>query len=165
MIKKNPIQCCGLLTALSLSLFSLNALADDTNTTDSATNTITDSATNAVSANSADADNSGKNVRDRNGETRTPFDQGNSKADTRLTRKIRRSVMNETNNFSMLAKNIKIITRDGKVTLRGPVKSDEEKSDIEKIATQIAGENNVNDLLEVKQDSSAETQTNSVNQN
>ncbi len=55
-----------------------------------------------------------------------------------------------TNDFSVDAKNVKIITVAGKVTLRGPVNTTGEKSGIEAIARNIAGDANVNDQLEVK---------------
>jgi osmotically-inducible protein OsmY len=51
--------------------------------------------------------------------------------------------------MSVDAHNIKIITQDGKVTLRGPVKTEEEKQMIQKIALDVAGANNVDNQLEV----------------
>jgi hyperosmotically inducible periplasmic protein len=97
-----------------------------------------------------DADNSAKNERDRNGTTLTAGDQGTSETDRQITKKIRRMVVSSTNHFSMTAKNVKIITVNGKVTLRGPVTSDDEKTGIERIAKAIAGGSNVEDQLEVK---------------
>jgi len=47
---------------------------------------------------------------------------------------------------------VKIITQDGKVTLRGPVKSAEEKKRIEDLATAVAGADNVDSQLEVEQE-------------
>jgi osmotically-inducible protein OsmY len=96
------------------------------------------------------ADNTGINVRDRNSATLTPGDQGNSESDRTTTQKIRQLLVSGTNDYSVTAKNIKIITADGKVTLRGPVQTDAEKSGIVSIAKNIAGEGNVNDQLEVK---------------
>ncbi len=95
-------------------------------------------------------DNSGKNVRDRNDQTLTPGDQGGSEADREITQKVRKSLVSGTNDYSVTAKNIKIITTGGKVTLRGPVKSAEEKAGIAAIAKTVAGEGNVEDQLEVK---------------
>jgi osmotically-inducible protein OsmY len=51
--------------------------------------------------------------------------------------------------MSVDAQNVKIITQDGRVTLRGPVKSDEERNAIEEIATDVAGADNVTNELEV----------------
>ncbi len=96
-----------------------------------------------------DVDNSGVNARDRDTNNLTPGDQGNTAADTELTRKIRHDVVMDSN-YSMTAKNIKIITVNGKVTLRGPVNSDAEKSGIEALARNVAGEGNVDNQLEVK---------------
>ena len=96
-----------------------------------------------------DADNSGINERDRNTNNLTPGDQGNSPADVELTRKIRNALVMDST-YSTTAKNIKIITVDGKVTLRGPVNSDSEKSGLESLAKNIAGDGNVDDQLEVK---------------
>jgi hyperosmotically inducible protein len=109
-------------------------------------NSVSDTTTNS----NKDADNSQRNQRDRDNATRTPIEQGNSREDIQTTRQIRQSVVSGTNNFSIMAQNIKIITLDGRVTLRGPVKTDEEKSSIDAIAREIAGNANVNDLLEVK---------------
>jgi hyperosmotically inducible periplasmic protein len=69
-------------------------------------------------------------------------------ADRELTKKIRVSI-NEDKSLSTYAHNIKIISRDGKVTLRGPVRSEDEKAAIESKATAIAGSNSVTNLLEV----------------
>jgi len=95
------------------------------------------------------ADNSGINTRDRDTNNLTPGDQGNTAADIQLTQNIRKAVMSDSN-YSMTAKNIKIITVDGKVTLRGPVNSDGEKSGIYALAKNIAGDGNVDNQLEVK---------------
>src|SRR5687768_13853172 len=72
---------------------------------------------------SKDADNTDRNKRDRDNATLTPGDQGNTKEDIEVTRQIRRALMKDKS-LSTTAKNIKIITKDGAVTLRGPVKTD-----------------------------------------
>ena len=95
------------------------------------------------------ADNSGINTRDRDTNNLTPGDQGNTAADIELTQKIRKGLVMNTD-YSMTAKNIKIITVDGKVTLRGPVNSDGEKSGIDTLAKNIAGDGHVDNQLEVK---------------
>jgi hyperosmotically inducible periplasmic protein len=95
------------------------------------------------------ADNSGRNVRDRPGETKTSFDQSNTKEDTQVVASIRRAVMKD-DSLSMTAKNIKIITENGMVTLRGPVKSEAEKNKIEQLAKSAAGQMKVDNQLEVK---------------
>jgi hyperosmotically inducible periplasmic protein len=93
-------------------------------------------------------DNTGKNVRDRDGSTLTPGDQSESKADLDLTQRIRQAVVADTS-LSTTAHNIKIITVDGVVTLRGPVTSEQEKTKIVTTTQQIAGVKKVQNHLEV----------------
>jgi osmotically-inducible protein OsmY len=98
----------------------------------------------------AKPDNTAQNAVDQQDAALTPMDQGHSHADRHLTEEIRRAIVNKTNDFSITAKNVKIITRDGNVTLRGPVNNEGEKTGILVIARNIAGETNVTDQLEVK---------------
>lgn len=70
-------------------------------------------------------------------------------SDRATTQKIRKSI-HEDKSLSTYAHNIKIITQDGKVTLRGPVRSDEERSTLEGKAASVAGQENVTNQLEVK---------------
>jgi hyperosmotically inducible protein len=95
------------------------------------------------------ADNTGKNERDRSGETKTPGDQSNTPEDLKITQSIRQAVVKDKS-LTMTAKNVKIITAGGQVTLRGPVNSAEEKAKIEKLAKTAAGEAKVDNQLEVK---------------
>ena len=69
-------------------------------------------------------------------------------ADRAITQKIRKAI-HEDSSLSTYAHNIKIITQDGKVTLRGPVRSGDEKSNLEAKAVSVAGQDNVTDQLEV----------------
>jgi len=94
------------------------------------------------------ADNTASNVRDRNTSTLTPLDQGNSKADIGMTAQIRKEII-AGKNLSINARNVKIITIDGRVTLRGPVNTAEEKRLIGEIADRIARSENVDNQLEV----------------
>lgn len=94
-------------------------------------------------------DNTGRNVRDRGGATLTPGDQSESKADRTLTQQIRKAVVADKS-LSTTAKNIKIITINGVVTLRGPVKNLQEKETIAAKAQQVAGVTNIDNQLEVK---------------
>ncbi len=94
-------------------------------------------------------DNSGVNVRDRNTAAMTAGEQSNAKSDVELTRKIRRAVMKD-HSLSMTAHNVKIITANGAVTLRGPVDSEQEKTVIGQKAGAIAGADKVDNELEVK---------------
>jgi hyperosmotically inducible periplasmic protein len=69
-------------------------------------------------------------------------------ADRSITQQIRKAIHRDKT-LSVYAHNIKIITQDGKVTLRGPVRSDEEKSNLQSKAVAVAGEENVTNQLEV----------------
>lgn len=95
-----------------------------------------------------DSDNAGRNSRDRSGQTLTPLDQGGNVNDVTLTQQIRKAVVG-TDGLSVNAKNVKIITVKGRVTLRGPVGNNEEKGIITAIATRVAGASNVDDQLEI----------------
>jgi len=94
-------------------------------------------------------DNSARNVRDRSSGTVTPLDQGNDQADVKTTAQIRKRIVADKN-MSVYAKNVKIITNKGQVTLRGPVNTAEEKRLIGDIASGIARSENVDNQLEVK---------------
>jgi osmotically-inducible protein OsmY len=95
-----------------------------------------------------DADNTARNA-EINTATETPTAQGENPADREITASIRKSVVDD-NSLSVNAHNVKIITDAGIVTLRGPVKSDQEKQTIEAKAKQVAGVTRVNNLLEVE---------------
>lgn len=96
----------------------------------------------------ANADNTKVNERDRKGSTLTPMDQGGG-GDRDITAAVRRAVVGDKA-LSFTAKNVKIITVGGKVTLRGPVKSEDEKSAIEAKAKATPGVASVDNQLEVK---------------
>jgi hyperosmotically inducible periplasmic protein len=96
------------------------------------------------------ADNSARNERDRSGETKTSGDQSNSPADIKITAAIRRAVMKDRS-LTMTAKNVKIITAGGLVTLRGPVKSAREKTKIDQLAKAAAPGAQIDNQLEVKE--------------
>jgi len=118
------------LVALTcLSAFSLAALAADDE--------------------KAKTDNTATNERDRSGETKTSGDQSNSSADLKVTQAIRRALMKDRE-LSTMAKNIKVVTANGQVTLRGPVKTVQEKTKVDQIARSAAGGARIDDQLEVK---------------
>jgi osmotically-inducible protein OsmY len=95
-----------------------------------------------------DPDNTGVNVRDQDADAKTPIDQNENQTDIDITAEIRKRVLDT--DMSVNAQNVKIITQDGKVTLRGPVKSAEEKQEIEDIARAVAGADKVVSQLEVE---------------
>ncbi|HEY2423380.1 MAG TPA: BON domain-containing protein [Chthoniobacterales bacterium] len=103
----------------------------------------------AAASGSSEADNTKRNSAEENKNTDTAEKQSNNKDDLALTQKIRQEVVKD-GSLSMNAKNIKIIVREGKVMLRGPVDSKQEKDTIGAKAGQIAGPNQVNNQLEVK---------------
>jgi len=96
-----------------------------------------------------DVDNTAKNQRDRTEQTLTPKDQSEASVDLKLTQTIRKAIM-RAKSLSMTAKNVKVITINGKVTLRGPVNTEEEKKRIGHMAQTVAGKTQVENRLEVK---------------
>ena len=94
------------------------------------------------------ADNTAVNQRDRDPAAKTPIDQNENKPDLKVTADIRQRIVN-AKDMSINARNVKIITANGRVTLRGPVNSAAEHDEIVKIARDVAGEANVDDELEV----------------
>ncbi len=119
----------GIILALTcLSAFSLAALAGNEK---------------------VNPDNTAINERDRSGETQTSGDQSNSSADLKTTQAIRQALMKD-GELSTTAKNIKVITANGHVTLRGPVKTAQEKAKIDQLAKSAAGGAKIDNQLEVK---------------
>ena len=78
----------------------------------------------------------------------TPLDQGNNPADLETTQQIRKAIMAD-DSLSNDAKNVKIITNGGIVTLRGAVRSETERANIELKARKAAGTERVVDELEI----------------
>jgi hyperosmotically inducible periplasmic protein len=95
-------------------------------------------------------DNTKTNERDREGGT-TADDQKMNKTDRELAQKVRRSVYDDKS-LSTYAHNVKIIVADGRVTLKGPVRSQEEKEAVEKLAIAVAGATNVVNQMDVVPD-------------
>ena len=98
-----------------------------------------------------DAENTGKNIRDRSGDTATVFDQGNSEPDIQITANIRKAIVDD-DSLSTNAHNVKVITNDRIVQLRGPVDSPAEKATIEAKAKSVSGVKKVVNQLEVDSD-------------
>jgi len=93
--------------------------------------------------------NSAVNVRDRAPDAMTADQQSNTKSDMTTTREIRKAVVKD-HSLSMLAHNVKIVSVNWKVTLRGPVNTEKEKVAIASKARAIAGRGNVDNQIEVK---------------
>jgi hyperosmotically inducible protein len=97
----------------------------------------------------APPDNTKVNERDRNRAEPTADQQKENRSDRDVTRDIRRSIVQDKS-LSTYAHNIKIIAQNGMVTLKGPVRSEEEKSAIEAKAAEIVGKDKIMSQLEVK---------------
>jgi hyperosmotically inducible protein len=100
-------------------------------------------------AEQAPADNTRRNIRERDEAHVTPLDQGENDVDRGITQKVRQAVVS-IDGLSMNAKNVKIITNGGIVTLRGPVESTDESDRIMQIATSVADVKRVDNQLDVK---------------
>ena len=101
------------------------------------------------SSTAVDADNTARNSRDRDGASQTSGDQAENETDRQISANVRQAVVGDSS-LSTNAHNVKIITSGGTVTLRGPVKSSEEKAAIESKAKQVAGVTRVDNLLEIE---------------
>lgn len=88
--------------------------------------------------NSAAPDNTKTNQRDRNASEPTADQQKENKSDRELARQIRRALVKDKS-LSTYAHNVKVIAQNGTITLKGPVKSEEEKRAIEAKAAEVAG--------------------------
>jgi len=95
-------------------------------------------------------DNTKVNKQDRGATATTADQQKNNLSDRELTQKIRKAVVADKS-LSTYAHNVKIIAQNGSVTLKGPVRSDDEKKTIVAKAAEIAGPDKVTDDLTVKQ--------------
>jgi hypothetical protein len=94
-------------------------------------------------------ENTERNVSDSNDTTLTPEDQKETPADLKITATIRRAIVRRKS-LSLDAHNIKIITINGVVTLRGPVENSKEKNKIQAIAKKTKGVKQVDNQLEIK---------------
>jgi hyperosmotically inducible periplasmic protein len=94
------------------------------------------------------SDNTRVNKRDRSDEQVTADQQKQNSFDIELTRKIRSSISKDKS-LSTYAHNVKVITQDGIVTLKGPVRSEEESKVIESKAAEVAGASNVKNQLDI----------------
>jgi hyperosmotically inducible periplasmic protein len=117
---------------------ALDAPRDEREAINPTTTNAAAAPTDRSSAPATDADNSRVNTRDRSSAALTPMDQGSSAADRTITQQIRQDLMKDKT-LSFTAKNVKVITINGKVTLRGPVKSEAERSAIEAAARRAVG--------------------------
>ncbi len=94
------------------------------------------------------ADNTKMNKGDASKDATTADQQKLNPTDRAITQKIRAELMKDKS-LSTYAHNVKIITQDGKVVLKGPVRTTEEKAAVESKAAMIAGDGNVSSQLEI----------------
>jgi hyperosmotically inducible periplasmic protein len=93
-------------------------------------------------------DNTAANKRDRAKGAATADQQKENASDREITQKIRQALMDDKS-LSTYAHNVKVITQDGQVTLKGPVRSEEEKKTIEAKAIEVAGEGHVKNQISI----------------
>ena len=102
-----------------------------------------------VDTQQTDADNTKQNAAENNPAAPTPLDQSESEADVAISANIRKAIVAD-DSLSVNAHNVKIITQDGMVTLKGPVRSEKDKQVVEAKAKEVVGEDKVTSKLEVK---------------
>jgi hyperosmotically inducible periplasmic protein len=94
-------------------------------------------------------DNTKVNERDRSQNEPTADQQKDNRSDRDITQQIRRSIIKDKA-LSTYAHNVKIVTQGGQVTLKGPVRSEDEKKAIEAKAAGVAGAGKVTSELNIK---------------
>jgi osmotically-inducible protein OsmY len=131
-------------SALAMALSGANAMAAD-----APAKVATPAPAVAEGQTTPKADNTAMNSRDKGGGTLTPQNQTNQVNDRDLLAAVRRAVAKDKS-LSKSAHNVKIVATNGVVTLRGPVKSAEEKAQVEKLAQDVTGVASVENQLDVK---------------
>ena len=94
------------------------------------------------------ADNTKVNTRDRAKGATTADQQNENTNDREITKKIRRAIMDDKS-LSTYAHNVKVVTQEGQVTLKGPVRTEAEKKTVEAKATEVAGVGHVTNQLSI----------------
>jgi hypothetical protein len=120
----------------------------DVSQSPSSSNTAAPATPDATPGPATQPDNTGINSRDRVPDAVTAGSQGQGKSDIEIAAQIRQQMMKA--NLSISAQNIKVISQNGKVTLRGPVTDQNESDKIGQIAANVAGAGNVDNQLEIK---------------
>lgn len=95
------------------------------------------------------ADNTKTNQRDRTVNEPTADQEKENRSDREITQQIRRAIVRDKS-LSTYAHNVKIVTQNGQVTLKGPVRSEDEKRAIETKAAEVAGQDKVSSELDIK---------------
>jgi hyperosmotically inducible protein len=108
-----------------------------------------------LGAQSTKPDNTKNNAADRSTGAPTADTAKNDKSDRQTMQEIRKAIMSDKS-LSTDAHNVKVIAQNGKVTLRGPVRSEDERTVVEAAATKVAGAGNVDNQMTVKGGAAAE---------
>ena len=146
-----------MLGILAVTVLSLSLSFAQSTTSQPASNSIGDTSNTAP-------DNTKVNKRDRNKAEPTAGQQKENKADRDLARNVRRSLVKDKS-LSSYAHNVKVVAQDGKVTLKGPVRSAEEKQAVEAKAAEVAGgADKVNSEIEIASKSGKPSADKSSNQ-
>jgi osmotically-inducible protein OsmY len=96
-----------------------------------------------------EVDNTRTNKADRSNTGQTPQGQSGTEADRKLAAAVRKAIVGDKS-LSSYAHNVKVVTHDGVVTLRGPVRSEDEKSKVAQLAQKVSGVSKVDNQLLVK---------------
>jgi hyperosmotically inducible protein len=94
------------------------------------------------------SDNTKVNKQDRAPDAVTADQQKENSSDRDITQKIRRALV-EDKTLSTYAHNVKVVAQDGRVTLKGPVRTEEEKKAVEAKATEVAGAGRITNQLTI----------------
>src|SRR6202035_6012987 len=94
-------------------------------------------------------DNTKMNQRDRNSNEATADQQKANRSDRDITQQVRKAIIADKS-LSTYAHNVKVITQNGMVTLKGPVRSEDEKKAIEAKAAEVAGGDKVTNEMDIK---------------
>ncbi len=95
-----------------------------------------------------EADNTDLNTRDKSGGMITPQNQSNADSDLKVLAAVRSAIVDD-DNLSISAHNVKVMVVKGAVTLRGPVKSANEKARIEELARKVVGVVSIDNQLDI----------------
>jgi len=146
--QREIMKIAGKLLSLTLALTCVSAIASDKASDGAKAGPMAQGQT------STRADNTNINERDKSGATKTPQDQSNSAADREQLAAVRRAII-DNKSLSTMAHNVKILVEGGTVTLRGPVKSEQEKAKVEALVKQVKGITKTDNQLDVKTDMSS----------
>ena len=136
------------LVGVTLVLGSVTAMAADGAHSMSSSAMHSASSSAMKGAATKNADNTDLNDRDKSGETMTPQKQSNSGSDIDVLAAVRSTIVDDSN-LSMAAHNVKIMVVKGVVTLRGPVKSANEKARVEELTRKVAGVVSIDNRLDI----------------